>query len=426
LHCWIALFGASWLFVAMSAAAQPPESDPDKRDWHAQLQQQGVSLGGAYIGEVRSVVDGGFHRDTIYAGRLETTLDVDLQTALGWDGALFHATAYQLHGRGLGSCCLANTLSVSNIEARRSTRLFTLWLQQSFADSQVSLRLGQLAADDEFFTSHVASPFLNGTFGWPAVMVANTPSGGAAFPHAAPGARLHVAADVNRSLLLGVFAGDPAGKHGPEDPEIRNPSGTTFSLSGGALVMAEAQYNITADTNPDEPPASYKLGLWVQTGDRPLDMFGDIGKRGPSWGGYAIAERMLWRPADAEGDTGLSMFLRIGAGASQPQPIRFYVDAGLSYRGPFGRTNDLVGLAVAYSPISNALRQADIGAEATQVRSYEAVIELTYQLALAHWFVVQPDLQYVVRPGAGAPDPVDPSRRIPNATVLGLRTTLRF
>ncbi|GIL39412.1 carbohydrate porin [Roseiterribacter gracilis] len=386
---------------------------------------KGVAIGATYIGEVLGVVDGGFHRDAIYAGRLEATLDIDTQTAFGWDGGLLHATGYQLHGRGLSYCCLNNLLPVSNIEARRETRLFTLWAQQSFADGQASLRVGQIAADDEFFTSKVAAPFINGTFGWPTLMVGNTPGGAAAFPIAAPGVRLQVAADANRQILAGIFAGDPAGNANGLEPEFRNRDGLKFSLSGGAFAIVEAQYNITPDSDPDKTPASYKAGLWVQTGDRALDMFGDPGKRGPSWGAYAIVERMVWQPDGAAPDTGLSVFARVGAGASDPQPVRFYVDAGLNYRGPFDRADDMVGIALAYNKVSDTLRRADRAA-GLPARESESVIELTYQYAAASWLVVQPDLQYVIRPGGGVLDPNVPTRRVPNATVAGLRTTLRF
>jgi porin len=409
------------MLAANSAHAQNASSD----DFRERLMAQGVAVGATYIGEVLGVVDGGYHRDTIYAGRLEATLDIDTQTAFGWDGGLLHATGYQLHGRGLSYCCLNNMLPVSNIEARRATRLFTLWAQQSFADGQASLRVGQIAADDEFFVSRIATPFINGTFGWPTIIVGATPSGAAAFPIAAPGLRVQIAADANRSILAGVFAGDPAGTYSTVEPEFRNRDGLKFSLSGGAFAIVEGQYNVTPDSDPGEAPAAYKMGLWVQTGDRKLDMFGDPGKRGPSWGAYAIAERMIWRPAQAEGDTGLSVFARISAGASDPQPVRFYFDAGLSYRGMFGRTDDMIGVAFAYNKVSDTLRRADLAA-GMPARDAETVIELTYQFAAASWLIVQPDLQYVIRPGAGLPDPNVPTRRIANATVAGLRTTLRF
>jgi porin len=417
----VSLVVTAWL-AALPLRAQAQAADDDFR---SRLMAQGVELGATYINEVLGVVDGGYHRDAIYAGRLEATLDIDTQTLFGWDGGLLHATGYQLHGRGLSYCCLNNLLPVSNIEARRATRLFTLWAQQSFAGGQASLRVGQIAADDEFFTSRIAVPFINGTFGWPTIMVGATPSGGAAFPIAAPGMRLRVAADANRSILAAVFAGDPAGNYSTVEPEFRNRDGTKFSLSGGVLAMIEGQYNVTPDSDPGRPPAAYKLGLWVQTGDRKLDMFGDTGKRGPSWGAYAIAERRIWRPNGAEGDTGLGFFARISAGASEPQPVRFYVDAGLSYRGPFDRAEDMLGLAFAYNKLSDTLQRADreLGIPA---RDAEAVIELTYQFAVASWLIVQPDLQYVIRPGGGLLDPNMPTRRIANATVAGLRTTVRF
>ena len=61
-------------------------------------------------------------------------------------------------------------------------------------------------------------------------------------------------------------------------------------------------------------------------------------------------------------------------------------------------------------------------------RNHETLLEATYQYQLASWWMVQGILQYTASPGAGALNPTDPTRstRIPNATVVGLRTTLTF
>jgi porin len=58
------------------------------------------------------------------------------------------------------------------------------------------------------------------------------------------------------------------------------------------------------------------------------------------------------------------------------------------------------------------------------VRSRETVIEMMYKAQLAPWWVVQPDLQYVINPGGGVLNP-DGSIRS-NALVVGVRTTLNF
>jgi porin len=52
------------------------------------------------------------------------------------------------------------------------------------------------------------------------------------------------------------------------------------------------------------------------------------------------------------------------------------------------------------------------------------VIEFMYQAQLAPWWMVQPDIQYIVRPGGGVLNN-DGSLR-PNAWVIGLRSALSF
>jgi porin len=54
------------------------------------------------------------------------------------------------------------------------------------------------------------------------------------------------------------------------------------------------------------------------------------------------------------------------------------------------------------------------------------VLELTYQAVLAPWLVVQPDVQYVFHPGGGGARSADPAATIPDALVIGLRTTLKL
>ena len=51
-----------------------------------------------------------------------------------------------------------------------------------------------------------------------------------------------------------------------------------------------------------------------------------------------------------------------------------------------------------------------------------------YQYEIRGGWTVQPNLQYILHPGGGATDPVgaDPGRLLRNATVLGIRTTLKF
>jgi porin len=54
------------------------------------------------------------------------------------------------------------------------------------------------------------------------------------------------------------------------------------------------------------------------------------------------------------------------------------------------------------------------------------VLEATYLFQLTPWLQVQPDFQYVFNPGGGLPSLGAPGKRVGDAAVLGLRTTVTF
>ena len=90
--------------------------------------------------------------------------------------------------------------------------------------------------------------------------------------------------------------------------------------------------------------------------------------------------------------------------------IDVFVQGGVVYKGPFGRDADSVGLAAEWAHIGARARAGDAAvALATgsffPVRTSETVIEATYQLQVAPWWQIQPDLQYVFNPGGGLARP---------------------
>ncbi len=74
-------------------------------DWFGvrnRIEDHGVLVGGAEIVEVLGSPNG--RKSGIeFDGRFELFANVDLDTALGWRGAIIHANAYQIHGDGLSS-----------------------------------------------------------------------------------------------------------------------------------------------------------------------------------------------------------------------------------------------------------------------------------------------------------------------------------
>jgi porin len=415
-------------------------------DWggaRTALKDKGIDLTINYIAETLGVVSGGLNQRGSYEGRLEFSVDADLEKLIGWKGGTAHVTVYQIHNGG--HTAAENTGSIadpSNIDAVATTRLFTAWYEQSFGGI-ASLRVGQLAADDEFITSDTAGGLINGTFGWAGILAANMTNGGPAYPLATPGARLKITPTDNLTLLGAVFSGDPAGKDCNDNPQQCDKYGTTFSFSGGSLWMGEMQYRINQDKNSAGLPGTYKLGGWYETADFADQHFGvdasggvvslaDPTVSGPlnhtgNWGIYGVADQMVWR----EGDRSLNLFLRAGASPSDRDLLSYYVDAGAGFKGLIpGRADDVLTFGFAYAKISRdavALDQDTLAINGAPyaVRDYEAVFELDYTAQLAPWWTVQPDLQYIVHPNGGQ-NPLDPTQSLANAFVMGIRSTIKF
>jgi porin len=154
----------------------------------------------------------------------------------------------------------------------------------------------------------------------------------------------------------------------------------------------------------------------------PLEHAGDSGV-------YGVIDQMLYRVPGTDG-RGLSGFVRAGGAPNDRNLINFYADGGLLYKGAVpGRADDKVGIAAAQARIGNNARglDTDIGLFGNffyPVRSSETMIEMMYQAQLTPWWMLQPDLQYIINPGGGVLNSDGSLRR--NALVIGVRSSLNF
>ena len=116
----------------------------------------------------------------------------------------------------------------------------------------------------------------------------------------------------------------------------------------------------------------------------------------------------------ADGTARLGLFSHI---AGTPQPantvVDYYFDIGLVWFGPWpSRQDDALGLAFADTHFADDFRDElhdTVGAG-------EQVLELTYQIAVTPWLVVQPDFQCFFNPTT--------SRR--DAQALGVQAVALF
>lgn len=406
----------------------------DPGGWRSRMEDAGISLGVQEQSEVLGNATGGTRQGAVYEGATLMQLGIDLDKLVGLPGGKFNVSAYQIHGRGLSANDLGGNLNtVSGIEAKRGTRLFELWYEQSLFNDALSIRVGQMAADSEFIVSEYGSVFLNAGFGWPTLPATALPNGGPAYPYATPGVRVKWQATDEIAALVGVYNGDPS----------PNSSGTSMRLNKGTFVIGELQYALNQGGDAKGLPGTYKIGAWYNSNKfsdqyystdglslANPDSNGDPLQRRNDWSLYAVADQMVWRVPGSK-DEGLGVFAKLMGAPGDRNLVNFFANAGATYKGLIpGRADDTVGIAVAYARIGDSATRYDTSkitytGGLYPVRRNESVLELTYQAQITPWWSVQPDFQYVFNPGGGVVDETT-GKRIGDAAIFGLRTTVVF
>jgi porin len=413
-------------------------------DWgglRKRLEDAGVNFEVNEQSEPWANLTGGLRTGGTYNGLTTPSLKLDLAKLMSWKGAAFFVNAYQIHGFGPSTTLAGNQQFISNIEAAPSTKLFDLWLEQTLFNNQANIRVGQEGMNEEFMTSEASAVFLNGSFGFPDLAERDLPSGGPNYPLATPMVRAKVKITDRLSYIGAIFNGDPAGP-GEGDPQLRDASGTAFRLQDPPLIVNEVWFRVGGD-KPSEPlPGIYKIGAWAHTGSFGLSKDNYTGLPLPytipaplyrgNFAVYALADQMVWRKPGTK-DEGVTLFGLIMAAPQDRNAEDFYAEGGFNWKGIIeGRPNDMLGIGFAFAQTSNAFRR--LGEESIGLTgsgklyvSNETIVEATYLYQAAPCWTIQPDIQYVINPGASLP-PGDAgiTTIAKNALVIGVRTKIDF
>src|SRR3954469_5524167 len=155
----------------------------------------------------------------VEAGLATLSLDVDLAKAAHRGLGGVHIAGLAIHGHGISEQ-LMDIYGVSNNAAPRDLRLFEAWYEQPIGP--LTIRAGELSADQEFILAEHSTVLMSGTFGIIALMSADT--GGPVYPIASPGVSTH--------LDAGWFGARAAVYDGNHD----NVHGVPTKLEGQLLI----------------------------------------------------------------------------------------------------------------------------------------------------------------------------------------------
>ena len=390
----------SFLYAATPSLWKRDQLSGDWGGTRDSWSQRGLDFTFEYTGELIGT-SGGISSGSVYQGLGYGGIDIDAQKAFGWNGTTLHMSTLWTHGSSPGQYT-GDELGVSNIDAYDGLRLLQVFAEKDFG--KLNLRIGNLLADEEFIGDHYSDTFVNDSFGQPAAWSANTLNGGPAFY--APGLGLRLRYDFSEAAYIqaGIYDGDTV-DDAAGDPSI-NQHGLHFELGNGQgwTSLYEIGYNgFNVDDNTGLP-GWYRAGAWHHSAEFEKHAGGKSEGNG---GIYAAMDQMVVRE---KGDQGLGVYWCLGVSEHDRSRFQWSLDAGASYQGLFsGRDEDTAAIGLIYGRHSR---------EASSPRSHERVLELTYKYQLSPSVYLQPDIQWINRPGGDS--------SIGDAWAFGLRVGMEF
>jgi porin len=384
------------------------------------LEDDGFKITPTWIGDFFGNPTGGAAQGIEENGSFDVALDFDLDRMS--EGAVkdlsIHANAFYIYGPGLSPKYVGDFSNTSNIQGYNTIRLQELWIQKWLWDKRVSIKVGNLAVDSEYFQSTSAAVFINSTFGTPD-LIANNIANAPIFPVASPGVRIQFLPTSKYYVMAGVYGMDLN-----STPATDNHYGTHFAMNGGSglLVMSEAGFLLNQSPNDRGLQGTYRLGSFVETdnynnwGSQAASALGtgSLQSAGANFGIYGVIDQQIY----SEDDKTISLFVRGGGAPSNINFVDAYIDGGFNFTGFVpGRANDVAGIGLAHAHVSGNFSNGQV-IQGNAPYTEESVLEVTYKAQLNSWWTVQPDFQYVMNPSGVAGSP--------NAVVLGVRSSVAF
>jgi porin len=384
-------------------------------DWggeRSKLADAGVTFDINDIGDLQSDVTGSQEHRSIYFGRFRASSDVDFNKLANFDGEFF-VSAIAQYGQNLSADYLhVNTLT-SSIAGVQSERMDQLWYQQGLFHDLLKVKVGQVAAVNEFGATDFFDIFFNDELGYApnAIFTTKQPFS----PSGKPGAVVWGDLSVITPGLY-VKAGIFAAYSNPYDPDgwgVKYRDQFDHGYTGSFELGYQEKNTSYAGV--------YKLGINANNLPVYENLYTGKPLRG-DFNAYGLVEKTVYHPRDAEGNLdpkrGLDLLLE-GVGEPDDRNLLSYeILAGARYTGLIpGRPQDKTAIGFIYSQNSSAASEAYNAVNGHGLGG-ETTVELDYQFNPTPWFSLQLDNQFIIDPGG------DDTRS--TITVIGLRTIFRF
>jgi porin len=412
-------------------------------DWNGlrtKLADLGITYSLTYTSESVYNAVGGLRTGADYAHQIGLAVNVDWEKIAGIQGFTTHTNIINRAGRNASADNIGDTV----IQAQEiygagfgvGAKLVWFYGEEKLFNDRVNVAFGRLAPGTDFNASPLFCNFMTLTIcGHDRALTAN--QGFEDWPMSVWGGRIRVRPTADTYVMVGVFQSQPF-------PTTAAPytqgghSGWDWTWKGttGASIPIEVGYEPVIGR--DQLPGHYKLGFnWDTTtyadnffdlNGLPLALTGLPGApqrgRGQFW---ATADQMILRNGPNPND-GLILLATFVHDQSDTTLFNNFVWTGLIDRGFWSaHPNDQIAFGFTYYDVSKKLTDTEqlqqvlgnpLAGGAFGVQTYAMVLEANYGIAVAPGLLIQPELEYFIRPGG--------TNAVRNAFLLGLKVQADF
>jgi porin len=351
-----------------------------------------------------------------------------LDKLVGWKGAKLTLSGVNRDGLGLTEHYVGSRYDVQQAVGGQNFFVYQVFLEQKFWDDKASLKLGRFGASDDFNGSKIYGLYLNnGIDGDIRNVLFDTQF--SAYPFATWAARLRVDPTPEWDAQVGIF-------QTWNDIFDRTHNGLNWGVRGddGVFLIGQVGWSpeFWKQSVPNEKvdgktiaPATESKGLpghyWIGGSYSPWSGYTEFGtnnKRAGSYGFYVHGDQMIYQERPGS-DQGLTLWAASGL---YPQPsisiVPFQVNVGLVYKGLIPcRDEDQTTFGFIYGNFSEIYART-VKVAGNGEPTYESVLEFGHRIQLTKFAFIQPDLQWVIRPGG--------TGRIDDALVVGAEMGITF
>ena len=353
-------------------------------------------------GDFVSVLSGGIKTcEPEYMGLISFQLGFDFEKAGLWKGGSFLIHIHNTHGQTVSADNVGDLQVFSNLEAGNHTGIFELIYTQKIGNLEISTGWNDLNAT--FSCTEFGGFFINSSFGITPGISLNVPV--SIFPTTSPFVQTSYAFTKNSTLSFATYAGNPG------DIE-NNRYNVKWDINQDNGMLSILQY---AHSGSGEKKYCLKTGVYEHTGNfRAIKDTNKVFE--DNYGIYLNFDKQLTLPGNRYSE-GLNAFFQFSWAPSDRNLVNYYLGGGLTCHG-FMRNKDArdkAGLGIAHLATSKTWQRTNPGCKAS-----ETALELTYQILIKERISFQPDIQYILNPGAGS------NGNLQNALISGIRFTLIY